>query len=122
MHNVSVLLVYDGKCSFCVRWARWMATRLPAEARVEPWQSLDLASLGLSQPQAEAAVWWIDDGSDPRRYHGAEAIGRALVAGRGIWKVAGLALVQPPLLWIARPIYTLVAANRHRLSGRAGDR
>ena len=117
MHNVSVLLVYDGKCGFCVRSARWIAARLPPTARVEPWQSLDLEEVGLSRQQVEAAVWWIGDGSNPQRYRGAEAIGRALIAGRGIWRVVGLALVQPPLLWIARPFYALVAANRHRLPG-----
>lgn len=115
MHNVSVLLIYDGECGFCVRSASWIAARLPAEARVEPWQSLDLASLGLSQPQAEAAVWWIGDGSDPQRYRGAEAIGRALVACRGVWRVVGYLIVRPPLAWLAGPVYALVAANRHRL-------
>ena len=118
MHNVEVMLVYDGQCGFCVRSARWISTRLPVDARVEPWQSLELEQLGLSPADAEAAVWWIDgSGSNPQRYRGAEAIGRALVAGRGIWRAVGLSIVRPPLLWLARPVYACVAANRHRLPG-----
>ena len=110
-----VLLIYDGECGFCVRSACWIAARLPPTARVEPWQSLNLEEVGLSRQQVEAAVWWIGDGSDPQRYRGAEAIGRALVACRGVWRVIGHLIVRPPLAWLAGPVYALVAANRHRL-------
>ena len=119
-----VLLVYDGECGFCVRSAHWIGTRLPPDARVEPWQSLELENLGLSQPQVEAAVWWVDNrGPRSRRSRGAEAIGRSLVAVGGAWGVIGRLIIHPPLCWLARPVYALVAANRHRLpSSRAGDR
>ena len=117
-----MLLVYDGECGFCIRSARWIAARLPAEARVEPWQSLDLAKLELSQPGAQAAVWWVDDrGSRPRRCRGANAIGRALVAAGGAWGIAGRLIIHPPLCWLARPIYALIAANRHRLPGPGSE-
>lgn len=113
-----MLLVYDGECGFCVRSARWIAARLPPDARAEPWQSLELERLGLSQQDVQAAVWWIDSADDsPRRARGAEAIGRALVAAGGAWRPAGLLIVHPPLRWLARPAYALVAANRHRLPG-----
>ena len=116
-----MLLVYDGECGFCVRSARWIKARLPEDARVEPWQSLELEELGLSRPDAEAAVWWIDDsGRGPRRSRGAEAIGRALASGRGTWRVMGRLIARPPLLWLACPTYALVAANRHRLPGVRG--
>ncbi len=115
-HTVGVLLVYDGECGFCVRSARWLEDRLPAEARVEPWQSLDLRDLGLSQPDAESAVWWIEDrGRGQRRCRGAEAVGRSLVASGGAWRVIGHLMAHPPVLWLARPVYALVAANRHRI-------
>ena len=121
-HTGRVLLIYDGECGFCVRSARWIAARLPAEARVEPWQSLELEELGLSRPDAAAAVWWIDDrGRGPRRSRGAEAIGRSLVVAGGAWRIIGRLIVHPPLCWLARPIYTLVAANRHRLGGPRAD-
>ena len=116
-----MLLVYDGECGFCIRSARWIEARLPADARVEPWQSVDLQQLGLSRPDVEAAVWWIDDcGPGPRRSRGAEAIGRSLVAAGGAWRLVGLLIVHPPLCWLARPAYALVAANRHRLPGAPG--
>ena len=114
-----MVLVYDGECGFCVRSARWIEARLPAGVGVEPWQSLDLEELGLSEQEAKAAVWWIDGhGASTRRARGAEAIGRSLVAAGGAWKTAGLLISHPPLLWLARPIYALVAANRHRLGDR----
>ncbi len=123
MQNGGVLLVYDGECGFCIRSARWIEAHLPADARVEPWQSLQLDRLGLSEPDVRAAVWWIDDrGSGTRRSRGAEAIGRSLVAAGGIWAAAGLLIIHPPLCWLARPAYALIAANRHRLRGRAGGR
>lgn len=121
MHNRGVLLVYDGECGFCVRSARWIEARLPPDARVEPWQSLELEELGLCQPEAEAAVWWVDHrDARPGRWRGAEAIGRALVVAGGAWKLAGLLIIHPPLCWLARPTYALVAANRHRLPGARG--
>ena len=115
--------MYDGECGFCVRSARWIAARLPPDARVEPWQSLELNELGLSRPDVEAAVWWVDSrGPRSRRSRGAEAIGWSLVAVGGAWGVIGRLIVHPPLAWLARPAYALVAANRHRLPGvPAGD-
>lgn len=118
-----MLLVYDGQCGFCVRSARWIEARLPAAARVEPWQSLQLDRLGLSQPDVEAAVWWIDDrGHSTRRFRGAEAIGRSLITVGGVLGLVGRLIAYPPLYWLARPVYTLVAANRHRLSRRVNRR
>ncbi len=113
-----MLLVYDGECGFCVRSARWIAARLPADARAAPWQALDLEELGLSRDDVQAAVWWIeDDGHSPPRARGAEAIGMALATAGGAWRLVGLLIVNPPLRWLARPAYALVAANRHRLPG-----
>ncbi|MYI14475.1 MAG: DUF393 domain-containing protein [Acidimicrobiaceae bacterium] len=122
-HTVRVLLVYDGECGFCVRSARWIGARLPPDARVEPWQSLELEELALSRADVAAAVWWVDNrGPRSRRSRGAEAIGRSLVAVGGAWGVIGRLIVHPPLCWLARPVYALVAANRHRLPGvPAGD-
>ena len=113
-----MLLVYDGDCGFCVRSARWMERRLPAGARTEPWQSLNLENLGPSRPEAQAAVWWIEgDGPNTRRYRGRAAIGRALVAAGGAWGVVGRLIIRPPLCWPARRAYALIAANRHRMPG-----
>ena len=112
-----MLLVYDGECGFCIRSARWIEARLPADARVEPWQSLELEELGLSRDDVKSAVWWIDDdGRAARRSRGAEAVGRSLVAAGGCWGGVGRLLIHPPLCWPARGVYALIAANRHRLA------
>ena len=113
-----MLLVYDGQCGFCIRSARWIEARLPADARAEPWQSLELEQLGLSRTDAEAAVWWLEPhASHRRRWRGSDAIGRSLVAAGGAWTLIGLLIIHPPFCWLARPTYSLVAANRHRLPG-----
>ena len=111
-----MLLVYDGECGFCIRSARWIKARLPEDARVEPWQSLKLEQLGLSRTDAEAAVWWLEPhAAPPQRWRGSAAIGRSLVAAGGAWSLIGRLLIHPPLCWLARPAYALIAANRHRL-------
>lgn len=118
-----MLLVYDGECGFCMRTARWFETRLPAEARVEPWQSLELGEFGLSEHDAGSAVWWIEERATGQHSSGgAEAIGRALVAAGGPWRLVGHLMARPPVLWLARPAYTVVAANRRRLPGTRRSR
>lgn len=118
MHKTIVLLVYDGGCGLCTQWAHWARARLPSFFRVEPWQALELEALGLSRREVEASIWWLEDNSGGCfvRYHGAEAIGRALTSISGAWSVVGWLIVHPPVCWLARPVYAIVAANRHRIS------
>ena len=54
------MLVYDGDCGFCTRCARWVGTRSHG-VEVVPWQTLDLAALGLSEQQVRTAAYWLDD-------------------------------------------------------------
>ncbi len=108
------MLVFDGDCGFCTSSARWIEGRLPSDVAVEPWQSLDLDQIGLSVEDVTAAAWWIDaDG----RERGHRAIGRSLVAAGGIWRMFGRLILNPPVAWIARPVYALVARYRYRLPG-----
>ncbi len=110
------LLVFDGDCGFCTRSARWIQRKLPEEARVEPWQALDLDELGLTVADVTGAAWWVSpDQPQPARGH--EAIGRALVAAGGVWGVAGRLIVGWPGRWLARPVYAVIARNRHRMPG-----
>ena len=113
-----MLLIYDGECGFCTRWARWAKARLPSHVRVEPWQVLELEALGLTQQEVEAAVCWLEDEPvrDSMRCQGAEAIGRAFMTTSGAYRVIGWLITRPPLCWMARPVYAIVAANRHHLS------
>ena len=116
--EVGPLLVFDGDCGFCTSSARWIQRKLPEEVRVEPWQALDLDELGLTVADVVGAAWWLSPAvSRPARGH--EAIGRALAAASGAWGVVGRLIVRRPVCWLARPVYALVARNRHRMPGGA---
>lgn len=108
------ILVYDSDCAFCTRTARWIARRLRGRAAVEPWQVLDLGRLDLTVRDVTTAAWWLDG---ERRDRGHRSIGRALVAIGGLWGVIGHVLLVPPVSWLTRPIYAVVARNRHRMPG-----
>ncbi len=110
-----MLLVFDGDCGFCTASAHWIQRRLPDNVEVEPWQSLDLDQLGLTEHDVTTAAWWIDDQDAKHRGH--VAIGRALIASGGVWGAMGRLVTTPPLSWLARPGYWLIARNRHRLPG-----
>jgi len=110
-----VLLVFDGDCGFCTTSARWIERRLPDAVSVEPWQSLDLEEIGLTRSDVVSAAWWIDDAGQTHRGH--MAIGRALREASGPWGLVGLIIVAPPMSWLGRPIYWLIARYRYRLPG-----
>lgn len=107
-----------------------------------PWQSLNLEELGLTRKQVEDAAWWFGQhdgtgsdgtGSDVsaathaqpdsvRAVSGHAAIGQALAAAGGCWGLLGRSILQAPLSWIARPVYTLIADHRHRFPGSGACR
>ncbi|MDW3217694.1 MAG: DUF393 domain-containing protein [Acidimicrobiales bacterium] len=109
------MLVFDGDCGFCTSSARWIERRLPADARVEPWQSLDLSEIGLTEDDVQMAAYWVGD--DGRVHRGHRGIGRSLIAAGGAWKVVGWALILPPISWFARLGYYVVAKYRYKLPG-----
>jgi predicted DCC family thiol-disulfide oxidoreductase YuxK len=121
----AALLVFDGDCGFCARSVRaiqrWVR---PVSVSFQPWQSLDLAALELTEDQVNAAVQWCvpaADGPDAGRLlaraSGAAAIGHVLRRGRGPWPVVGVLLALPPVSWLAAVVYRLIARNRHRMPG-----
>jgi predicted DCC family thiol-disulfide oxidoreductase YuxK len=81
---------------------------------IEPYQKLDLGSLGLTSELTSKAVYFV---SGSKRFVAAAAIAQALIESKTIWALAGLLLKLPVVRNIAKPIYYLVAANRHRLPG-----
>ena len=111
--RVTAMLVYDGDCGFCTRCAGWLAARA-VDLEVVPWQSLDLAAVGLTETQVRTAAWWVDgDLVEPAE----GAIARSLVAcGRG-YAVVGRLLLLPGVRRVAAAGYRLVARNRGRLPG-----
>lgn len=108
------LLVYDGDCGFCTTSADWARRHLHV-ADVEPWQFLDLASLGLTPEACGSAVQWVAaDGS----VAAAEwAVIAALRHGGGCWAWLGRLLALPGLHQLAGVGYRVVARYRYRLPG-----
>ena len=106
------MLIFDGDCGFCTASARWIEAR---GAPVKAWQSLELEELRLTVAEVDAAAWWIDEAGHQHRGH--MAIGHALKAAGGGWGVIGAALVHPPISWLAKPTYAVIARNRHKLPG-----
>ncbi len=106
------MLIFDGDCGFCTASARWIEAR---GAPTVAWQTLELDELPLTVAEVDEAAWWIDETG--ARHRGHFAIGHALQAAGSIWGLIGTLLVNPPVSWLARPVYTLVAQNRHRLPG-----
>jgi predicted DCC family thiol-disulfide oxidoreductase YuxK len=103
------VLIFDGDCAFCSSSARLLRKMTRHKIPIEPYQKLDLESLGLTSE--------LNFVSGTTRYVAAEAIAQALVESKTIWALAGWFLKLPVIRNIAKPIYFLVAANRHRLPG-----
>jgi len=112
------VLVYDGDCAFCSTSARFAAQRLrrsPTDYTVEPWQRLDLAALGLTAAECDAAVRWVSADGIPDAGH--VAIARALRASRWWARPVGAVLLAPGVSRLAARAYAWVSANRHRVPG-----
>jgi predicted DCC family thiol-disulfide oxidoreductase YuxK len=114
------VFVFDGDCAFCSACARFLQRRVPTAARIDPWQFTDLARLGLTVAECDAAVQWVP--GVPR--HGAAkieagpaAIAALLRTSRWYWRVAGRVLGARPVLALAWPVYRWVARNRDRMPG-----
>jgi len=107
--------IYDGDCAFCSSCARFIERRIPTKARVVPWQRTDLATLGITEEQAEDAVQWIEPVGAVAA--GPVAIAALLIDGGSFWRPLGWLLRLPPMLWLAWPVYRWVSRNRHRMPG-----
>ncbi len=107
-------VVYDGDCGFCTQAALWLRQR-SQQLEIVAWQDFDYEQLGLSQSQVSSAVYLVDSAGAVHK--GAAAVGRTLLSMSFPWKVIGALLVTPPISWIARAAYPIVARNRHRLPG-----
>jgi predicted DCC family thiol-disulfide oxidoreductase YuxK len=109
------VLLYDGGCGFCTRSVEAAIDRLPADVAYEPFQTADLAGLGVSEAEAAHAVLFVDRSG--RIARGPDAAARLLVAARGGWAVLGHVLLAPPVSWLAEVVYAVVSRVRQRLPG-----
>lgn len=117
------MLVYDGDCRFCVRRARWFRKKIPKVSQSNvvavAWQDLNLTEVDLSEDVVAREAVWVDE--EGRQFTGHDAIAKSLIHIGGPWGVAGRLMRVPPISWIARLVYRVVAANRHRISGKGND-
>lgn len=106
-------LVYDADCGFCTRCADFLRARSGCE--VTPWQSMDLAAVGLTEEQVTSAAYWLEEGTTRR---GARAIAAALRAchARG-YRLVGRLIDLAPVRPLAALGYSVVARYRYRLPG-----
>ncbi|MEU4687922.1 DCC1-like thiol-disulfide oxidoreductase family protein [Actinoplanes sp. NPDC023714] len=107
--------VFDGDCSFCSLCADFIERRIPTTATVIPWQFADLAALGLTVEQCEAAVQWV--GEDGATAAGPDAIALLLKNAGRFWSLPGAALALGPIRAAAWPAYQWVADHRHLMPG-----
>ncbi|MDH5643366.1 MAG: DUF393 domain-containing protein [Gemmatimonadota bacterium] len=109
------VLVYDGLCPFCTRWAdrirRWKSRKAPLEFLALPDPAASLISGKSMQELSEAMHLVLEDG---RVVAGARAAFEILRFVKGgfafhlLWRVPGVPL-------IANPVYRFVAARRRRV-------
>jgi len=117
VHACLPVLVFDGDCSFCSSSARFLAHWVVRgrSTSIEPWQRLDLAELGLTPEQCQAAVQWVGKGGEVASGH--EAIAEVLRAGQPGWRPVGALLGAPGLGWLAGRLYAWISDHRHALPG-----
>ena len=108
------LFVFDGDCAFCSSSMRVLRKMTKGRIESVPYQFLNLEQIGLLRSGAESAVQYL---SNESRYRGAEAIARCLMDAKTIWSALGWIMRAPVILSFAEIVYSLVAANRHRLPG-----
>lgn len=110
-------LVYDADCGFCTRSVRFIERWVDRRQRydVRPWQSLDLAAVGLTAQDCDEAAQFIT--ADGRVLSGHPAIASAATHGAPVWRPAGHLLMAPGISWVAAKAYRWVAAHRHQLPG-----
>ncbi len=107
--------VYDGDCGFCTRCAQFAERRIATTARIVPWQRADLAALGLTEAECDAAVQWVTPGRPPLA--GPDAIAALLASSTRGWRAVGWLLRRALVRAVAWPVYRWVARNRHRMPG-----
>ena len=113
--TVKPVLIFDGDCGFCTSTSNFIAARSSATMNVHAWQLIDVGLYGLTKEQTAAKVYFVVGG---KAFSGHEAFAQILLAQRNwLLKAVGFVLMHPPLAWIARPGYSLVARYRHKLPG-----
>ena len=109
------LLVFDGDCAFCTRSVNFVERRIARHPVIRPWQSLDLAPLGLTESMCAEAVQLVQSDGTVASAHVAVAY-TLLFGGKG-WALLGRLMLVPGVKQLAGLVYRWVARNRHRMPG-----
>jgi len=115
MNTRHAVLIFDGDCGFCTTTANFIKRRSSTPIEIHPWQFIDVSQFGLTEAQVSAKVYMVVGG---KAFAGHEAFAQILIVQRNILlRAIGHTLMAPPVSWIARPGYALVAKYRHKLPG-----
>jgi predicted DCC family thiol-disulfide oxidoreductase YuxK len=110
------VLLYDGACTFCTRWAARLLRWLPA-GEIDALSFREPGALarfpGVSAERCERALQLVR--ADGRVFEGAEGLVQALRRRR--WGLFARAYYAPGIRQLADAAYRLTARNRFRLGG-----
>jgi predicted DCC family thiol-disulfide oxidoreductase YuxK len=109
------VLIFDGDCGFCTTTANYIVKRSKTPIVAHAWQMVDVTEYGILQQQAQKRVYVIDEG---HAFGGHEAFAQLLRLQKS-WLLTVIAwvMVVPPICWLSRIAYALVARYRHKLRG-----
>jgi predicted DCC family thiol-disulfide oxidoreductase YuxK len=111
------VVLYDGTCGICAGNLKWLY-RLDTLKKFDsmPYQTEDLRVLfpHLKLEECEKAMHLVFP--DGRTYTGTDAF-RQVFLRMPLMFVPGLILSIPPIPWILRKLYPLLARNRYKLGG-----
>lgn len=109
------VFLFDGDCGFCRKWASRLERITKDRIPVVPWQSVEIASLGVTAEACGQAVQFVEESG--RVSSGAVAVARHLTRLSIPWGVAGALMLLPGVRHLAGAVYNWVARNRHRFRG-----
>ena len=111
-----IVLIFDGRCGFCTRAARWIRRwDRGGRVRLVTCQRPGAPErYGLTRAQCEEAAWAITP--DGRRHRGAAAVLAALGGALG-WPGLLRLYAFPTIRWLADGLYEQIARHRGRLPG-----
>lgn len=119
LDGARLIVVFDGYCGVCTRFADWVARRdHDSRVRLVPSQRPGvLDGLGLTREAADREVWAVDAGGRP--FSGAPAINRVLAELGGGWRLFAALASLPGIRVVEAAGYRWFARNRARF-GRWG--
>ena len=120
MDATKQVLIFDGDCAFCSSSARLLRRITKNKIPIEPYQKLDLESLGLTSELTSKAVYFV---SSTKTFVAAAAIGQALIESQPAWALAGRFLKLPVVTFgpdmIAVGAVDQLGGNTHPPAGLA---